>query len=234
MGGDPASRAAAAARADDPAGLLPLDRDSSTTPARSWTQRLSTRASSNTRCPGIYRFGGSGSEQPEEAPDGRRLVPHRRRRDPRLRPDWPASGSNQGVAIGASGALVLNTMRVPGAPRRARQLSRADSLSYNPSAPLSDLPYSSVCAAWAVDPSVTAGVRPGQNAWHPCDTANPDSASHCVDRDGLQPGGGLPRDHVLLHARRELEKAHADITILNRFEMQGGQRQRGRASRSAA
>jgi hypothetical protein len=177
--------------------------------------------------PGIYRFGGTGSNNQKKIKlgdgsyligDGVTFV---------FDPDWPASGSNQGVAIGANGALVLNTMRAQGSNPPCTPGEPPEPLAYNPSFPLSNvspdgMPYSSVCAAWAVDPSVTLGIRPGQNAWHPCDSANPDSASHCVVRSSYSPTATYRGITFYFTPDGNWTKAHKDITILNRFEMQGG------------
>ena len=93
--------------------------------------------------PGIYRFGGpgAGNEKKIKVGDGSYLIGDGVTLV--FDPDWPASGSNQGVAIGANGASVLNTMRVmdssppctPSEPPDPLSLnSQARSVTY-PSAP---------------------------------------------------------------------------------------------------
>jgi Flp pilus assembly protein TadG len=171
--------------------------------------------------PGIYRFGGSGPSNNKKIKvgdgsfligDGVTLV---------FDQDWPASGSNQGVAIGANGALVLNTMRVAGSPP-CTDPAFPETTNTNESVPLSALPYSSVCAAWAIDPTVLLGIRPGQSAWHACDDANPDNPSQCVSRASYNPVSGYRGVTFYFTPDGNWTKAHANITIQNRFEMQGG------------
>ena len=135
--------------------------------------------------------------------------------------DWPDSGSNQGVAIGANGALVLNTMRVNGTTPPCTP-SNPEVLDVNFSAPLSVLPHSSVCAAFAFDNSVTSGVKPGQNAWDPCDTANPDSGAHCTERDQYDPPSGFRGVTFYFTPDPGWSTSHGSMNIRNRFEMQGG------------
>jgi len=124
--------------------------------------------------PGIYRFGtgndasidiGSGSFL---IGDGVTLV---------FNPEFPNPTGGRGIIVGADGALVLNTMRVPGTPPCTP--SSPETLTYNPSAPLTNLPYSSVCAAWAVDSSSSTGIHPGVNVWPICTDV---SLPQCVDR----------------------------------------------------
>lgn len=169
---------------------------------------------------GIYRFGGSGSNNDKKIKlgsgsyligDGVTLV---------FDPGWPDSGSNQGIAIGGSGALVLNTHRVPGVPPCTP--SETETQTVNQSAPhLGNLPYSAVCAAWVVDSSDTTGVRPGLPAWEPCDVDNPDSSSHCVERDQYNPFPGWRGVTFYFTPDPNWSTAHASMDIRNRFEMSG-------------
>jgi hypothetical protein len=170
--------------------------------------------------PGIYRFGGSGSSNDRKIKvgtsafligDGVTLV---------FDSDWPDSGSNQGVATSANSALVLNTMRVPGAPPCTPSETEATSVNFS-SPNLGALPYSAVCAAWAVDTSVTSGVRPGQNAWAYCDLANPDSGAHCKERSSYNPVADYRGITFYLTPDPSWSTAHASMNIRNRFEMQG-------------
>jgi Flp pilus assembly protein TadG len=165
--------------------------------------------------PGIYRFGGSGSNSTKKIKvgdnafligDGVTLV---------FDADWPDSGSNQGVAIGANGALVLNTMRVT-ANMPPCTPSEAETTNVNMSAPLSALPYSALCAAWAIDNSVTTGIKPGGNAWASCDPANL-SNSHCVNRSSYNPPATY-RGVTFYFT----PSGWPPSGITNRFEMQGG------------
>ncbi len=168
--------------------------------------------------PGIYRFSGGGGGGPNLKKikvgdgsfligDGVTLV---------FDPDWPDSGANQGVAIGANGALVLNTMRVPGVPPCTP--SETETTTANWSAPLPLLQYSAVCAAWGIDHSVTTGIRPGANAWAPCDPANAASArcgfDPAVDYDPVPSYRGITFYFT--------PSAWPPSGITNRFEMQGG------------
>jgi hypothetical protein len=101
--------------------------------------------------------------------------------------DWPASGSNQGIALASGSALVLNTMRVIGVPTCTP--SETETLTVNDSAPLSNLPMSAVCAAWGVDHNSSAAIVPGRNAWSYCDPANVANAQ-CVNRSSYAPSSG--------------------------------------------
>jgi hypothetical protein len=134
--------------------------------------------------PGIYRFGGNGSNNQKKIKlnngsyligDGVTLV---------FDADWPASGSNQGIALDSTSALILNTMKVPGAPPCTP--SEPETTTVNQSAPLGALPYSGVCAAWGVDTTSSPGIRAGVNAWPVCDPANV-SNPHCVNRSEYNP-----------------------------------------------
>jgi hypothetical protein len=166
--------------------------------------------------PGIYRFGGGGSPNDRKIKvgdgsfligDGVTLV---------FDANWPDSGSNQGVAIGANAALVLNTQRTPGVPPCTP--SDPETLTVNQSAPyLSLLPHSALCAAWEIDSTVTSGIRPGQNAWDFCDPASPDSASHCKERDSYDP---IPAYRGITFYFTPSGWPPSGIT--NRFEMMGG------------
>jgi len=164
--------------------------------------------------PGIYRFGGSSGKVELETGsyligDGVTLV---------FDSDWPDSGSHSGLTIAADAALVLNTMRVPGTPPCTP--TETETLTTNESSPLSDLPFSGVCAAWGIDPDVTVGIRPGQNAWGYCDPANLVNP-HCVNRDDYAPTGYRG---VTFYFTPDpgWGTAHASMNISNRFEMQGG------------
>lgn len=165
--------------------------------------------------PGIYRFGGSGADNTKKIKlgdgsyligDGVTLV---------FDSDWPDAGSNQGIAIGTDSALVLNTARVVGNPPCTP--SQAETTSYNPSAPLSDLPYSSVCAAWAVDTTLTSGIRPGLNNWGYCDPANV-ANPQCVDRSTYNP---TTYRGVTFYFTPSAWPPPNNAGIKNRFEMQG-------------
>jgi putative Flp pilus-assembly TadE/G-like protein len=164
--------------------------------------------------PGIYRFGGGGSPNTRKIKlgdgsfligDGVTLV---------FDADYPDSGSNQGVAIGANAALVLNTMRVAGSTPPCTP-SEASTSTVNQSAPLSSLPYSAVCAAWSIDNSAS-GIKPGANAWASCDPANL-SNPHCVNRASYNPPATY-RGVTFYFT----PAAWPPSGITNRFEMQGG------------
>jgi len=124
--------------------------------------------------PGIYRFG-SGSDAAIDIGsgsfligDGVTLV---------FNPEFPNPTGGHGIIVGGDGALVLNTMRVPGTPPCAQ--SAPETLTYNPSGPLTNLPYSSLCAAWAVDSSSMSGIHSGLSAWPLCTDL---SLAQCVER----------------------------------------------------
>lgn len=170
--------------------------------------------------PGIYRFSeqGSGSGKARLQVDsgsyligdGVTLV---------FDPDWPAAGSNQGIALDSNAALILNTMRLAGTtPPCTVDVEKVPDL--NMSAPLTDLPYSAVCAAWAIDPSVTVGIRPGQNAWGYCDPANLVNP-HCVTRSEYDPTTDYRGVTFYFTPDGNWTKAQADLTILNRFQLSG-------------
>lgn len=165
--------------------------------------------------PGIYRFGGSGSDNTKKIKlgtgsfligDGVTLV---------FDSDWPDAGSNQGISIGTNAALVLNTSRVPGAPPCTP--SETETTTYNPSAPLLDLPYSSVCAAWSVNTKLTSGIRPGQNNWSYCDPANV-SNPQCVGRSSYSPTSWRG---ITFYFTPSAWPPANNSGIKNRFEMQG-------------
>lgn len=170
--------------------------------------------------PGIYRFGGTGSNNDKKVAvgegsyligDGVTLV---------FDEDWPASGSNQGVAIGRNAALVLNTMRLNGTSPPCTP-NETESTYVNMSAPLTDLPHSAVCAAWAYDPGATVGIRPGQNAWDHCDPLDV-TEPHCVNRSEYDPTPGYRGITFYFTPDGNWSTPHASIDIQNRFEMQGG------------
>lgn len=142
---------------------------------------------------GIYRFGGGADAEINVGAgsyligDGVTLV---------FDPDFPDPTGGRGIVIGSSGALVLNTMRVPGVPPCTP--TETETTAYNPSQPLYDplhtpfsldygLPYSSVCAAWAVDGSTSSGLHPGTMLWTADDPANPGtSVPYCADPTAAQ------------------------------------------------
>lgn len=171
--------------------------------------------------PGIFRFSGTGSGggkarlQVDSGSyligDGVTLV---------FDSDWPAAGSGQGVALDSNSALLLNTMRVPGTVPPCTPTEPTESLTVNMSAPLSALPHSAVCAAWAIDHTVTVGVRPGQNAWGYCDPANLVNP-HCVTRAEYNPAADYRGITFYFTPDGNWTKAHANITILNRFQLNG-------------
>jgi hypothetical protein len=172
--------------------------------------------------PGIYRFGGSGNPKPRiELHDGSYLIGDGVTLV--FDSDWPDSGSNQGIAIGANGALVLNTMRTPGVTPCTP--SENETQTVNQSGPyLGSLPHSAVCAAWAVDTAVSSGIRPGQSAWEYCDPnpVNWDSASRCIERTSYGPAARYHGITFYFTPDPGWSTPHAGMNIRNRFEMQGG------------
>ena len=174
----------------------------------------------NYQVPGVYRFGGSGSPSSRTIHigsgsfligDGVTLV---------FDSDWPDSSSG-GLRIDADGALVVNTMRVAGTTSPCTP-SDSETIDVNNSAPyLGALPYSAVCAAWSVDHD-SAGVRPGANAWHYCDTSNPDSGAHCVERSSYNPPATYRGITFYFTPDPNWSTAHASMNIRQRFYMGGG------------
>ena len=176
--------------------------------------------------PGIYRFGGDDSNNTRLElgagayliGDGVTLV-----FDPPCAQVpgsvncWPNSGSQRGVALGADSGLVLNTARTSNAAGVTPCTPYEEFGPFNLSDPLSPLPYSALCAAWAFDPTVTSGIRPGSASWPACDLANPDSGSHCIDRSSYLPTAGY-RGITFYFT----PAAWPPSAIANRFEMQGG------------
>ena len=136
--------------------------------------------------PGIYRFGGGSSDAKIDVGagafligDGVTLV---------FDPDFPDPTGGRGIIVGDRGGLVLNTMRVPGQPPCTFD---AETTPYNPSRPLLDpshsppdldygLPFSSVCAAWAVDSTSQTGPHAGTMLWTGLDIAG-DPFPYCAD-----------------------------------------------------
>jgi hypothetical protein len=110
--------------------------------------------------PGIYRFGtGNDANITIGANsyligDGVTLV---------FNPEFPDPTGGRGIVIGANGAMVLNTSK---RDTSTACISGSDGVNYNASAPnLSQLPYSSLCAAWAVKVNDSASVKPGLSTW---------------------------------------------------------------------
>jgi hypothetical protein len=135
--------------------------------------------------PGIYRFEGDGNAKIEIGDggaligDGVTLV---------FDSGFPTPAGNRGLVIHDDAVLALNTSRVPGVP--VCTPSEAETISYNPSSPLTALGSSSLCAAWGVDPTITAVFRPGASSWPYCDPANV-SNPQCVDRTAFNPAAGF-------------------------------------------
>jgi len=165
--------------------------------------------------PGIYRFGGSGSSNQRKIllgagsyliGDGVTLV---------FDADWPASGSNQGIALGTDSALVLNTALTPEAAGSNPCTPYQEFGPYNPSTPLTLLPHSALCASWGIDPDEVVGVRPGGNAWALCDPLDP-LFPQCVERAEYDP---VPDYRGITFYFTPT--AWDGSVIQNRFEMQG-------------
>lgn len=135
--------------------------------------------------PGIYRFEGDNQaaikigEGSALIGDGVTLV---------FDYGFPDPTGGRGIVIGNDGVLSLNTSRVPGTP--ACTPSEVETVAYNPSTPLADLPSSSVCAAWGIDPTVTAVFRPGASSWPYCDPADA-GLPQCVGRSSYNPVAGF-------------------------------------------
>jgi hypothetical protein len=164
--------------------------------------------------PGIYYFGGGGSNNNKKIKigtnsyligDGVTLV---------FDPNWPDSGSNQGIATSADSALVLNTMRVASLSNPPCTPSQVEGSTLNESAPsLGLLKYSAVCAAWGVDTTVTAGIRPGASAWGYCTTSGVTCLNRSVDYNPTTNYRGITFYFT--------PSAWPPSNVSNRFEMQG-------------
>jgi hypothetical protein len=101
---------------------------------------------------GVYRFGPDATSAIELDPgalligDGVTLV---------FDTGFPDPTGGRGITLDAGAALMINTY-VPG--------------GYNPSVPLSALPQEALAAAWAIDPTTTAGIYQGESMWGPTGT----------------------------------------------------------------
>jgi hypothetical protein len=109
--------------------------------------------------PGIYRFG-TGNNASINIGDGAYLIGDGVTLV--FNPEFPDPTGGRGIVIGANGALVMNTSRKIGLPACSAD---TETIDYNPSAPLSDLPSASLCAAWAVDVTDSASIKPGVMNW---------------------------------------------------------------------
>jgi hypothetical protein len=132
---------------------------------------------------------------------------------------WPDDGGTgqRGLVLGPDSGLVLNTATTANAAGATPCTPYEEFGPFNLSAPLSDLPYSALCAAWGYDPAVILGPRPGSAAWPACDLANPDNVSHCIERASYLPTAGF-RGITFYFT----PAAWPPSDISNRFEMQGG------------
>jgi len=159
--------------------------------------------------PGIYRFG-TGNDAAIDIGDAAYLIGDGVTLV--FNPEFPDPTGGRGVIIGGDGAMVLNTSRVIGTPPCTP--TEAETATYNPSAPLSALPYSSVCAAWGIDSTTTVGVYPGSMAWPLCiDT----SLAQCVTRSSYNPTPDYRG--ITFYFSPAVWPA---TTIRDRFEMGGG------------
>ena len=124
---------------------------------------------------GIYRFG-TGSDGAIDVGDGAFLIGDGVTLV--FNPEFPDPTGGRGIIVGSGGALVLNTMLAPGQPPCTND---PEGTTYNPSSvdpsdpdnPLSLLPYSAVCAAWAVDSNSQPGVHAGTMLWTAEDPTDP-------------------------------------------------------------
>ena len=100
---------------------------------------------------------------------------------------FPAPTGGRGIVIGNDAVLAINSSRVPGTP--VCTPSEPETINYNPSAPLTTLPMSSLCGAWTIDHADNAVFKPGQSSWPYCDPANVGNPQ-CVDRSAYNPASG--------------------------------------------
>lgn len=163
--------------------------------------------------PGIYRFGGTGAEIRLGTGSfligaGVTLV---------FDADFPAATGSAGIVLGTDSALVLNSALTPNAAGVTPCSPYAETGTYNPSTPLTPLPYSALCAAWGVDTSATSGIRPGSAAWPYCDPVSTGGdLTLCRDRNGYNPTPDY-RGITMYFT----PPAWNPSNISNRFEMQG-------------
>lgn len=163
--------------------------------------------------PGIYQFGGGGAEINLDngaylIGDGVSLV---------FDANFPAATGSAGLVLGTDSALALNTALTPNAAGVTPCSPYAETGSYNPSTPLTQLPFSALCASWGVDASSAPGIRPGANAWPYCDPiATGGDLTLCRDRSLYDPT--VDYRGITLYFT---PPAWDPSTISNRFEMQG-------------
>lgn len=115
--------------------------------------------------PGIYRFG-TGTDASISVGAGSYLIGDGVTLY--FNPEFPnstgggGSTGDKGITVGANGGLALNTSRVPGNPACSAD---TETVTYNPSVPLSNLPFASLCAAWAVNVPDSGTTKPGIMTW---------------------------------------------------------------------
>jgi hypothetical protein len=147
--------------------------------------------------------------------------------------DFPDPSGGRGIVIDGDGALVLNTAVVENAAgatpctpySEVNQFDPGNS-DYNPSSPLpvggvttADLPYSSLCAAWGIDPSDTTNPRTGAMAWPTCMDI---SLAQCVDRSSYLPVAGYRGITFYFTPDPGWATAHSSMDIRGRFSLGGG------------
>lgn len=125
--------------------------------------------------PGIYEFGGTdaGSRPPLKIElgndsyligDGVTLVFDGKRGSGRE--NWPDPAGNQGLVFGERSALIINTYTLAGSSPPCTSTTDGAGIDRSGDWWATDLPYSAVCGAWAVDPT----TEDGRNAWPYCTT----------------------------------------------------------------
>jgi hypothetical protein len=125
--------------------------------------------------------------------------------------DFPDPSGGRGINLESSAVLVLNVSTAAG---------------FNFSDPLSPLTADSLAAAWAIDPTTTAGVYQGQSMWGPsgthtyrgvCTDSNL-SATSCIDRASYAPLIANPEYRGITFYFTNNWPA---TTIRDRFQMSG-------------
>ena len=164
--------------------------------------------------PGVYRFGGAGGASISLGTgsyligDAVTLV---------FDTNFPNAGGSAGISLAADSGLILNTALTPRAAGATPCTPYAETGTYNPSEPLAQLPYSALCASWAVDTSATSGVRVGANAWPVCDpVATGGDLTLCRNRALYAPTPGY-RGITFYFT----PQAWDGSSIRGRFQMQG-------------
>ncbi|MBI2782083.1 MAG: Tad domain-containing protein [Chloroflexi bacterium] len=160
--------------------------------------------------PGVYYFkdGGTGNQKPTIfldtgsylIGDGVTLV---------FDPNWPDPSGQQGIAVGANSALVINTARNT-APNCSTWYAT------NQSYPLCPLPWDALAAAWMIDPA-----NPSANASSPWGGACAEVTPCSVARSSYAPTANYRGVSFYLRPKTNGSTNPADYSVLGRFSISG-------------